>query len=103
MQNVTAGPPEPKRRTIGQEVAQRCDPSAVRRVKFGILQNGVVHFWDSLNAAGFNYEVADNSFLFSLWQKFRAALQNVTAGPSEQKRRTIGREVAQGYEPSPPA
>ena len=44
MQNVTAGPPEPKRRTIGQEVAQRCDPSAVRRVKFGILQNGVVRF-----------------------------------------------------------
>ena len=38
-----------------------------------------------------------------MWQKGGAALQNVTAGPSEPKRRTIGREIAQGYEPPPPA
>ena len=52
---------------------------------------------------GFNSVVGDKFSEILAWQKFRAALQNVTAGPSEQKRRTIGREIAQGYEPSPPA
>ena len=53
---------------------------------------------DLMIPIGPNYEVADNSFLFMHWQKVRAAMQNVTAGPPEPKRRTIGQEVAQRYE-----
>ena len=34
------------------------------------------------------------------WQKFRAALQNATAGPPEPNGRTTGQKAAQGYEPS---
>jgi len=34
------------------------------------------------------------------WQKFRAGLQNATAGPPEPNGRTIGRRVAQGFDPS---
>ena len=56
----------------------------------------------SMVSIGSNYEVIDYFYLFMEWQKSRAALQNATAGPPEQKRRTIGREVAQGYKPSPP-
>ena len=55
-----------------------------------------------MDSEGFNYEVIDKFSVILVCQKFRAALQNVTAGPPEQKRRTIGREVAQGFEPSPP-
>ena len=65
MQNVTAGPPEPKRRTIGQEVAQRGDPSAVRRVKFGILQNGVVRFLGFLEFSGFQLPISKGNQRFS--------------------------------------
>ena len=38
-----------------------------------------------------------------MWMKGGAALQNVTAGTSEPKRRTIGREIAKACDPPPPA
>ena len=52
---------------------------------------------------GSNYVIVDKFSVILVWQKFRAALQNVPAGPPEPNCRAIGREVAQGYEPSAPA
>ena len=43
LQNASAGPPEPNGRTIGQEVAQGGDPSAVAKVKFGPWEH--LQFW----------------------------------------------------------
>ena len=56
-----------------------------------------------MNSIGSNYVIVDKFSVILVWQKFRAALQNVPAGPPEPNCRTIGQEVAQGYDPSAPA
>ena len=56
-----------------------------------------------MNSIGSNYEVADYFSLYMDWQKFRAGLQNATAGPPEPNCRTIGQKAAQGCQPSPVA
>ena len=58
------------------------------------FQNREVQFLVSMNLRSFNSVVGDKFSGILMWQKGGAALQNVTAGPSEPKRRTIGREIA---------
>ena len=56
-----------------------------------------------MNSIGSNYVIVDKFSVILVWQKCRAALQNVPAGPPEPNCRTIGQEVAQGCQPSPVA